>query len=111
MIGEFFKVVFGMMAGIVILAFGFIVYGILMVNKDDSPLSKRKKAFGSLAAVVILGLGIWPLYIGIITDDKFLSTMGSFIVILSIVMVAIIPTLNRSDEEPYRLGNPLDYED
>jgi hypothetical protein len=111
MMAEFLKAVAGLATGFVILLIGFFVYGILMVGKDDMPFSKRRKAFAYLSAVIIFGLGIWPICVGAIVDNKFLYCMGSWIVILGVIMVAITPKLDKSIEPFIDPNEPLDYGD
>lgn len=104
MIWEVVKFLLGLLVGFIILIVCFVTYGI-MINRDEGPLSKRKKAFGILAAIIVFGLGVWSLYAGI-TAEKFFFAMGIFIVILSIVMVV---SLLRPGGSTEKHDEPIDY--
>ena len=107
-IAEVFR---GVLWGLVILLSGYFSYMILMVYKNNGALSKKRKSFAFLAAFVVLGLSIWPFYLGITTHDRSCFVISLFMIILGIAMPLTIPFLNSPIEPKSETQEPLDYED
>lgn len=106
-IAEVFR---GILWGLIILLVGYFSYIILIIYKNNGALSKKRKAFAFLAAFVVLGLSIWPLYLGITVHDRSCFAIGLFMIILGVAIPATIPFLSSPVEPRSPSDGPIDHE-
>jgi hypothetical protein len=95
MIGQ---VIIGISIGVFIFVIGFLTFGCLIVNSDDTPLSRKKKIFGFLTCVIFISLGVWVLYRGIIGQElyiKILCGLGPLLSVFGIIMLIFLISLIR----------------